>query len=208
MRLLSRVLSRGGSSTATRRLRTLGIAALLAVFSLSPGAHAGPVQGPSPQPAAEAGNHQPIPDHVLYRFFFAHLESLDRIAAQQEAAGKDGEGWRSHEQRAAGLSAEEGAVVKRVAAECNRAVRGQQAKLRAAIAAAKSQAGSGERNPPPEVHALAKAEEEIVEQHIGQLRSQLGEAGFQKLDGYLKTSVKVHIKTQASPTARAQRGGQ
>jgi hypothetical protein len=154
-----------------------------------------------------AGGGQQIPDPIVYRFFFAHLENLDKVAAQQEARGKDGNAWRSHEQRAAGLSAAEGAVLKQVATDCNLAVKQQRARMRAAFAA-QMQAAQGKslRGPSPELRQLAQEGDEMVGQRIERLRAELGEAAFRKLDDYLQRSFKPKIKAQPVSTARARRG--
>lgn len=168
---------------------------------------------PTSEPPLLAGaseNGQHIPARVIYRFFFAHLENLDRIASQLEAAGKDGKGWRSHEQRAAGLGAEEGAILKRVATDCNRAVKTHKARLQAAFAAAKAQHANTKSlpEPPPELQQLVQEGDQIVDLRIAQLRAQLGEESFQKLDSYLKKSFGAKIKMQPVATARAPRGVQ
>lgn len=155
-----------------------------------------------------AGGGQQIPDPVVYRFFFAHLENLDKIAAQQEAAGKDGKGWRSHEQVAMGLTVDEGAAVKQVAADCNRSLKSQESRLKAAMAAVKSQTpkGKSRKEPAPELNRIFAERDQIVSQHIEQLRSLLGEAAFQKLESYLRGNFKPKVKAQASQARSARNG--
>jgi hypothetical protein len=183
--------------------RSVAAVLLLAVVSAAGAAAQELAPAGSPPPALGAGDSQPIPDYVLYRFFFAHLENLDRIASQLEAAGKDGQGWRSHEQRAAGLGAEEGAILKQVAAGCNLALEKQRATIKAAIA----KAGPSLQEPSAELRQLGEEEERIVAQRVARLRSRLGEAAFQQLDRYLQQSFRAKIKMQAASTARVPGGG-
>lgn len=185
------------------RLRGLAGIFLLSVLPLAGAAAQDRV--PAADPPQLAGPR--IPDRVVYRFFFAHLENLDRVASQLEAAGKDGKGWRSHEQRAAGLSADEGAALKRVAADCNLAVKQHRARMRAALAARPGR-GKSFQEPSPELRQLAQDGEQIVDRRIEELRSRLGEPAFQKLDSYLRKSFKPRITTQTVAASRVPRGAQ
>lgn len=153
-----------------------------------------------PRPAAAAGSES-VPDSILYRFYFAHLENLDRVAAQQEAAGKEGLGWRTHEARAAGLTPEEGEVLRQVAADCNRLVRENRSRLQAALAPERSpkSAGKAVQDPQENILPLAADDERAVLERVDELRTRLGEAAFQKLDRYLRASFRPRITTRAVP---------
>src|ERR1700731_3243915 len=65
---------------------------------------------------------QQVPPYLIYSFFFLHLDNLDQVALQEEAKGNNGDGWRTHEQRAAQLTDDEGLILKQVAYDCNKAI--------------------------------------------------------------------------------------
>jgi len=63
------------------------------------------------------------PDPLEFFFFFRHLASLDAAADKAVAEGNpDASEWKSVIQREAGLTDEEGAILKEVAYACNQAL--------------------------------------------------------------------------------------
>lgn len=143
-----------------------------------------PVLSPRAAPDTVAA---PLSQEVLYRFFFRHLAALDELAASRDAVGK-GDVWRTHEQRAAGLTGAEGQAMKQVAFDCNRAVAGLDERYRGTLADIRAQIPRGQPMPAEhraELRRLRQERTQIVRAHVEQLRSALGGASFQKLDAYL-----------------------
>jgi len=155
---------------------------------------------------------QPVPDHVIYLLYFRHLANLDQVAAQREAEGKEGRGWRSHEQRAAGLSEEEGNILKQVAYDCIQAVTEVDKKIQNVIANFHAQHPQGEYlrvPPPPELTQLEEEKMQTINLHIEQLESRLGEDAFKKLTSHVSNNFKASVKQLPiqSPPLRAKMPG-
>jgi hypothetical protein len=146
-----------------------------------------------PGEATSGGDTQGAPAWMTYSFFFKHLENLDRVADQKEALGNESSAaaWRTHEQLAAGLDAEEAGMLKEVAHDCNQAVEEKDAEIRA-MATALHARQSGEAlvtaAAPPDLDALWQERIEIVDQQVHRLRALLGEERFLSLDSYVRTS--------------------
>jgi hypothetical protein len=140
---------------------------------------------------------------ATYRFFFGHLATLDRVATRLEAAGKDGLPFRTHDQRAAGLSREDGVLLKHVAYDCLRQLAEQDAKVRAAIAAFRAQNAAPDLRTieaHPEFAELDRETALIISSHIDALRSQLGSKAFGKVDAYVHAS--FHPVEQPAPAGQ------
>ncbi len=194
-------------------MRTLTItAALLWVSTLALG------QGPQTQTGepttgqqtaqAQVGSHPEL-DYVKYRVFFRHLANLDQHATEVEAKGKNGDGWRTHEQRAIGLNADEGTILKQIAYDCNQAVEDQDAKIKAGLDAFRAQYPHGQFakvEPPQELVQLWQERTQIITSHIEQLKSALGGPSFYKVDRYVQTLYKTAVTTPPVP-ATSPTGG-
>jgi hypothetical protein len=154
-----------------------------------------PVQAPS---------NMVVPDWARYRFFFLHLANLDKLAAKKDARGEDGSKWRTHTQRAAGLTETEGQVMKEVAFECNQAVSDVTAQMDALTADYKNQVAGGQRPTPPteQRRQLAEKRIAIINAHIDRLRVMLGDESFQKVETYLKETFKAEVKVSPTPPAQ------
>jgi hypothetical protein len=149
-----------------------------------------------------------VPPYVIYRFFFLHLDDLDQVALQEEARGNSGEGWRSHEERAAQLNEEEGKILKQVAYDCNKALRDLDEKAKATIAASRAQDPNGKSVNlplPPELVSLQDEQIAIVNSSVDDLRVKLGADSFKKLDDYIQTRFKT--STQPASTSDSKRPG-
>jgi hypothetical protein len=150
-----------------------------------------------------------VSDAALYRFFFRHLATLDQVAAQLDSQGKSGDGLRTHEQRFSGLTEGEGASLKQVAYDCNQAVKAVETKAQAAVKAQTVPSPGGRNLSSPAAlatRAQARADiSGIVNSHIDQLRTALGDASFEKLDAYVKATVQAiaTIPSSGKPLASA-----
>jgi len=126
------------------------------------------------------------------------VANLDRVAAQEEARGKDGDKWRTHDQRAAGLSEDEGTIVRQVAHDCNQAVSTMDAhiQMEASTLRTNNPTGQGRNTPlPATLEYRWQQRIQIITSHIDQLRSMLGEDSFQKLDGYVHREFEPNVMT-------------
>jgi hypothetical protein len=155
---------------------------------------------------------------TMYGLFFEHLASLDEVADEQAAAGNAdaATGWRTHEQHAAGLSDEEGKILKQAAYDCNQAVKNQDAKIQAAISAFHDQYPNGQFLSiplPPELIQLDQDRIAIINSQIDQLRLGLGDESFQKLDSYIQANFQAPVQVTPNPPGpmpptTSPRGGQ
>jgi hypothetical protein len=162
-----------------------------------------------PSDSSHAANIAPqVPAYVIYRFFFLHLDNLDQVALQEEAKGNNGDGWRTHEQRAARLLDEEGKILKQVAYDCNKAIRELDEKEQSIALAFQSQHPNGESltlPPPPELLSLQDEKIAVVSSHISDLRVQLGADAFKKLDDYVQS--KFTGVSPSAPAPQSKRSG-
>ena len=155
----------------------------------------------------------PIPDTVVYLIYFRHLANVDQVAAAREAEGKDGHGWRTHEQRAAGLTDGEANLLKQIAYDCLQAVAETDGEMENVPASIPDQHPFGGFLRPPRQTVLAQLEDQktqIITAHINQLKAQLGDDGFNKLATYLAQTFTASLRQQLirlpSPT-RLSGGG-
>jgi len=161
-------------------------------------------QSSGSQPGAgPTSGSQTVPDYAVYRVFFVHLEGLQAAAAHYAALGKDGSAFRHYEQKRAGLTDAEADQVTQVALDCNSAVAQVVAQMQALIASLRAQ----NPNTPlykvqsPEMEQLFQEKDQIISDHIAQLKSLLGDASFQKLDTFVQAHFTPHVISlgQSSP---------
>ncbi len=139
-----------------------------------------------------------VPDSVTYGFFFQHLSDLDDFALRQIAIGQDGEGWRTHVQHEAGLTDDEGAILKEVAYDSIRAVKKVDAKLQPLLGsrpAMVNRQSISSITPPSEASLLLEERWRVIVEHLATLRARLGEDAFQKLDRYVDQKIRTSIQT-------------
>jgi hypothetical protein len=167
-----------------------------------------PVVGDGLTATAHESTAQGTVTEATYAFFFSHLDHLDREADRQAALGNEpaAKEWRSHEQLAAGLDAQEASLLKQVAYDCNLALRKKDAEIQTSAAAfhAASKAESHTATPPLDLQVLWQDRVQIIHQHIDRLRSLLGEERFRALDSYVLANF---APVQVSPAAAAAKGG-
>jgi hypothetical protein len=148
----------------------------------------------------------------MYSFFFQNVALLEALAAEKEAKGEDGSGWRTHALRVAGLSDSEAAIVKLVAFDCNKQIAEQEKKIGAAIKAFRQQYPR-QQYPTiqsPEADALWAVRLDIINSHIQQLQARLGPATFQRLDQYVQghfRPVKMTLPVPTQTTTPAKEAG-
>lgn len=139
---------------------------------------------------------RPVPDHIIYHFFFIHVVNLDQAADKMEAEPKNSDYlrtaayYRALDEKAAGLTDEEGAMVKKIAHDCIQTLNDQNAKTKAVIDARRAE------SPAPH-NALTKSEmaNSIAARNttltgaLDQLKAELGDTSFAKLDTYVKSVI-------------------
>jgi hypothetical protein len=163
---------------------------------------------PSSGVSSSAGQRQilsqPLPESVLYQVFFQFVADLDRFADKLGGLGnkKGAAAWHTHAQRMAGLTSEEGEILKRVAYECNQDLSDNRAQAKDALTKFHAQYPDGafRKLPrPAELTQLRAFRQKIIESHVAQLRSQLSEESLQKLESYMKELFPSVVTTQLSP---------
>jgi hypothetical protein len=146
--------------------------------------------------AQSAVQPAPIAEDARYRAFFKLIAAIDEFADKLEKEGKPdaAKAWRTHLQRGAGLSEEEGVLMKEIAFDFNQAQASKTVELKAAIAALRIQhAGSvsPQASLTPELAQLEADRQQILNSHLDQLKSQLGAQSFSKLDAYTQDLFKA-----------------
>jgi hypothetical protein len=150
-----------------------------------------------------SGTQSDVPTYATYRFFFLNMALLDQAADQDEKKGQVQTAalWRTHEQRAAGLTEAEGEILKQLVQQCNQVVKDQDTKIQAALKDFRGKRAGDLTVPiPPALLQMGEERTAIITAHIDKIRVALGEASFQKLDSYVQSSFKPHIlNPQTSP---------
>ena len=133
------------------------------------------------------------PVYVLYRLFFRDVAQMDTIAAQLDAAGKSGgdklRGWY---QQSLVLTADEAAVLKQSAVNCNQALAQHQQQVQPVVTAVQSQLATlvtppASFTPPPQLVALETQRTAISNTCIQNLHSALGDRKFTDIDVFVRT---------------------
>jgi hypothetical protein len=137
-------------------------------------------QKPQPTPAT------PVPDYILYDAFFYRVKWLNDLADKYDSRGKTASAgyFRSTLQRTAGLTAQEEAAVKAIAADWRAGDAG-------IVNTAQGLAKAGAAANAAQLQALAVRRQQLVASHVSQLRAAMGTARFQQLDSFVRASSTV-----------------
>jgi hypothetical protein len=132
----------------------------------------------------------PVPDHAIYGAFLHRVKWLNDLADKYDSRGKAASAvyFRSTLQRTAGLTAQEEAAVKAIAADWRA---GDLSIVNAGQALVKAGATANSAR----LTALLKQRQQLVATHIGQLQSAMGAARFQMLDGFVRATSTVKSGT-------------
>jgi len=156
----------------------------------STGTPAPPDQTPPAENASPQTTTLQTPDYVLYDMFFHRLANMERLASQEEAKGRDGNGYRDRYWQAAGLTKEEGTILRETALHCLQALEDLSAYMRAQYAERGIEPSNRLELPPgTDSPRPYETPTEIVNDHVAQLRRLLGDDTFAKLDHYIKEVV-------------------
>jgi len=135
------------------------------------------------------------------------MANLEDYAAKKEAAGKDGSKLRTLHQQAAGLSEEEGRILSGIKDQCNQDLAAVNAKIGDAIKALRADFTPEKlRNMPPPADLLALFDQrnQIVNSAIDELKVELGNESFQKLDDYVKKNFRAGVVASGKAAGGAQ----
>jgi hypothetical protein len=149
---------------------------------------------------------RPAPPEVLYLFLFEHLVSLNDAASKQEAKGQGRGSYGTVYSRAAGLTDDEGAILNQVALDWKEKQDEVDARRKAILDARRA-----EPNPPKnlltmdEFSQFGKEGIDITLAHIEELKSQLGNASFAKLDAYVKVRFRPAVAHPERPLRMPER---
>jgi len=148
----------------------------------------------------QSANDQ-IPETVIYRQLFRHLEFLKQKADEKDANGGDGQSLRSYYKRHAKLSDLQQRDLEEVAAECNREAEKLDKKakkltddFRAKNPGGKLAEGELPPAPPAELAQLWNERNNVITQAREKLRATFGEQEFQRFNEYVKRGVMPNIK--------------
>ena len=127
---------------------------------------------------------------------------MKKKADELERQGKDARFLREFYKRKANLSDDEARSFDEIASDCERLVAQQDAKAKAAIAAALAKNGNGKiekgaraPEPPPELHALWDERNAIIMRAKYALQASFGDSEFARFENYLKQDVVPHFST-------------
>lgn len=179
---------------------------------LSPAQPATPANAPagvlnSPLVTSSPESGAAVPQSALFEFLFNNISILNQVADSDDKAGNHQSAamWRTHDQRAAGLNDAEGQILQEVALDCLRALKEQDAKIRAFVEKDRAQATPGVIGPTPiELIKMVDDRKNIVSEHIERLREALGDSSFKKLDAYVHSSFHAEViapKPTPAPTS-------
>lgn len=150
--------------------------------------------------AAQSPDEQ-IPETVVYRQLFRHLEFLKQKADEKDAKGEDGGPLRSYYKRQAKLSDRQARDLEEIAAECNREVEKLDKKakkltddFRAKNPGGKLAEGELPPQPPAELGLLWAERNNVITQAKEKLRAAFGEQEFQRFNEHVKRGIVPNIK--------------
>jgi hypothetical protein len=186
--------ARGGATSLTHIWVAVASVCLLA-------AHALLGQSAAPTTPSSAGQQAP-PDRILYFVLFDHITKQDQIAAQQTAAGNDGNVFRNYYQAAIGLTAADFEILHDTALTCRASVAKQDDAAAMVIQdyRARAAAARGQGGPlppiPSEIPTMQQQRDAMVLGSVAQLQQAMTPAGFQKLVAYVHQELSAHVRIQ------------
>ena len=135
-----------------------------------------------------------VPDYVLYDHFLSRVMWLESQADNLKAHGKDDSFLRSWMKRNAGLTNQEEAKLKAIAADCH-------SKTAANAGAVQALAATGATAANSQVQALLGEQQQTVLSHVGQLQAAFGPTRYAVLDNFVRQTVRILVGPTAPPPA-------
>ena len=170
---------------------------------------------PSPEKPENNKMPQAIPDDVLYRQVFKHLEELNQRAEKEEQQkGKDGRKFRNLYKEMARLDEKQARTLERIAFQTNRELKKLDDRAKQIIDQIRSQTpnrriepGQKPPLPPQELFDLSKQRQDLTLKAINDLRANFGEAEFVRFSQFVNEKVKTGIKKRGNSNF-INKGGQ
>jgi len=161
-------------------------------------------------PAAAAPK---VPDNIVYEAFFHKVLFLEDVAKKLDAQKKSGARARATMQHVIGMTDQEAATLKAVAADWQTQLTANRAAVAPFFQAAKSQvaaSGAPSASTVQQIQALQSQRVAIATAHIQQFQAGVGSARFAVIDAAVRASSTVHAVKfpSASAAAAAGTGGQ
>ena len=124
-----------------------------------------------------------VPDYILYHEFFFRVKWLSDLADKYSSRGKPASAdyFRSLLQKKAGLTAQEDAALKSIAADCRAGDLG-------IVGAGRALVKAGAAANDPRLPALGSQRQQWVTNHVSQIRDAMGPARFPQLDSFVRAS--------------------
>lgn len=151
-----------------------------------------------PQSAVTADSAPPVPDDILYEFFFGYVHTVQRAADRGAAAGVKNAEALHHIKNAAHLTPAEEVALKSITADFEGQFGAIQSKLHTL--------GEENRNNVPwpdavreQVMALRQQQHQVTMDHIQQLQKAFGANRFQMLDDYVRRTILPTVRATPIP---------
>lgn len=186
----------------------LSIAAVVAgaifLWTPAPKAALPPNEKLQERPAQAGPQRIPPPPQVVYSALFHHVIAVKEQAEAQERQAKDAGSLRSLFREQADLSEVQAHFLDVIASDCVREVAAQDARAQAVISAFRLRYPVGKLRPgvklpppPPELKVMQQEREAIVLRARDRLRLSLGDAEFQRFEGFVTRQVATGIEPTA-----------
>lgn len=153
-------------------------------------------------PPVKGGPQPPIPETVLFRFFFIRVNFLESSADRLAAAGKDSRGPRSEIKNSMRLTDSEESLLKEIASTCTDQDRDflEQNTNQAKALRQQSQRGGAERVAADQAREqLESSRDTLMKDCIGRLRNGIGPSRFERLVTLVRASEGPRIKSTPVP---------
>lgn len=159
------------------------------------------IQGQSSS-SSDNGPQQPIPLSHLYWHFLNHQAHLDKVAAQREKQGKDGNWLRNYYQQKLGFNDSEFSLVRDSATRLQSQLKQIDDEVQSIVqkeraSHPRSLATPGDLPPvPPRLYELAQQHEDVINNEVNTLKSELGVNDSAKLDMFLQLQFAPNVRVQ------------
>jgi hypothetical protein len=137
-----------------------------------------------------------VPLSVRYRFFFRHVETMDAVAADMDKRLQDSTMWRSHDQRASGLTVDEWNFVHATALKCRANLGKNDTAIQELLAKQSVNLPNSSQESDPTLTNLREQRTLIVESAIAAIQKGLGDVAFTKLTQYITAAFPVAVIPQ------------
>jgi hypothetical protein len=152
------------------------------------------------QTTAAISTPQTLPQRVIYGEAFKHIVFLDVQADLADQRGEDGSSLRNFYQSRAGLTAEEGVLLKSTAHGVVTALKAVDERIRVAITTYRAQFPNGKwpaNTPlppvPPELFTLQNEKDTVILNGLKAVQSEFAPDRFKQLDAFVQKDIAPHV---------------